>query len=197
MPTLPDVPTARLNRCHAGRCGSSGLRAKDSRCSKLRQYCTTAGPPTHADPAPSIPFSGCATSSLIIGRITIATGHHLWIFQGLLMRMPIRMTTKSPSISAVYLRACTSAIGRLHPLRRLDADQVERPLHHGLRRAAEAEAERLRVAALEDAVLVVEAVEVVGDVDRVVRQLVRAAPLSRLRHDGGELDEPLDELALL
>ena len=45
--------------------------------------------------------------------------------------------------------------------------------------------------------LVVEAVEVVGDPDRVVRQRVRPAPLDRLLDDPGELDEPLDQLPLL
>src|SRR5690242_18417119 len=50
----------------------------------------------------------------------------------------------------------------LHPLRRLDPDEVERPCDHALRRPAEREPERLLVA-LEHAVLVVEAVEVVGD----------------------------------
>ena len=59
-----------------------------------------------------------------------------------------------------------------------------------------AEPERLRLA-LEHAVLVVEAVEVVGDADRVRRQRLRPAPLDRLRDDAGELGEPLDQLALL
>ena len=59
-----------------------------------------------------------------------------------------------------------------------------------------AEAERLRVA-LEHAVLVVEAVEVVGDADRVGRDRVRPAALGGLRDDARELGQPLDQLALL
>ena len=49
----------------------------------------------------------------------------------------------------------------------------------------------------EHLVVVVEAVEVVGDADRVVRDRVRAAPLGRLGDDGRELGEPLDQVALL
>ncbi len=45
--------------------------------------------------------------------------------------------------------------------------------------------------------LVVEAVERVGDLDRVVGQRVRATPLGRLGDDGRELGEPLDQFALL
>ena len=45
--------------------------------------------------------------------------------------------------------------------------------------------------------VVVEAVEVVGDADRVRRQRMGRAPLRRLRDDAGKLDEPLDEAALL
>jgi hypothetical protein len=55
---------------------------------------------------------------------------------------------------------------------------------------------RLRLA-LEHAVLVVEAVEVIGHADRVGRQPVRATPLDRLLDDARELDEPLDQLPLL
>ena len=63
----------------------------------------------------------------------------------------------------------------------------------------EREPERLVLAALrrQHPVVVVEAVEVVGEPDRVHRDRVRAAPLGRLAHDGRELGEPLDELALL
>src|SRR5262252_561905 len=43
------------------------------------------------------PESGRAKSSLIMRGIAVATGHHLLINSGLLMRMPIRKTTKVPS----------------------------------------------------------------------------------------------------
>ena len=62
--------------------------------------------------------------------------------------------------------------------------------------AHEPQPERLLLG-LEDAVLVVEAVEVVRDADRVDRDRVRRPPLGRLRHDAGELEQPLHELALL
>jgi hypothetical protein len=42
--------------------------------------------------------------------IAAATGSHLCGFQNLLMRIPIRNTTKSPSISAVHRSALTSAM---------------------------------------------------------------------------------------
>src|SRR5579859_4615156 len=105
--------------------------------------------------------------------------------------------TRTSSSARFRSGAAPATAGRLHPFGSFHADQIEGPLHDGLRREAEAEPERLRVAAVEHAMLVVEAVEVVGDVDRVVRELVRAAPLGRLGDDGGELDEALDELALL
>ena len=61
-----------------------------------------------------------------------------------------------------------------HPLRCLDPDEVEAARDHGSRRTAEAEPERLLLA-LEHAVLVVEAMEVVGDADRVGGNALRAA----------------------
>ena len=70
---------------------------------------------------------------------------------------------------------------RLHPVGRLDADEVEAPCEHRLRRRDEAEPERLRHRA-EHLVLVVEAVEVVGEPDRVVRERVRGAPGGGFRH---------------
>ncbi len=45
--------------------------------------------------------------------------------------------------------------------------------------------------------VVVEAVEVVGDADRVRGERVRPAPLGRLGDDLGELGQALDELPLL
>jgi hypothetical protein len=61
---------------------------------------------------------------------------------------------------------------------------------------AEGEPERLLLA-LEDAVLVVEAVEVVGDANRVLRDSLRAALLCRIGDDCRQFREPLDQLALL
>src|SRR5579885_59482 len=83
-----------------------------------------------------------------------------------------------------------------HAFRRLDPDEAEAAGDHRLRRAAEAEPERLRLVA-EDAALVVEAVEVVGEADRVRRQELRTAPRRRLAHRGREVGEPLDQLLLL
>ena len=54
-----------------------------------------------ANSACSIPFSGCASSSRIILGIAVKTGHHLRRRSGRLIRIPIRKTTKSPSVRAV------------------------------------------------------------------------------------------------
>ena len=78
---------------------------------------------------------------------------------------------------------------------RFDADEVEAAGDHRLRCAAETEPERLLLA-LEHAVLVVEAVEVVRHADRVLRDRLRPAFRDRLLGDGRELGEPLDQLAL-
>src|SRR4051794_11236212 len=83
----------------------------------------------------------------------------------------------------------------LHPLGCFDPHEVERTSDHGRGRPAEREAERLLLA-LEHAVVVVEAVEVVGDADGVRRQGVRTAALRRLGNERWELGESLDELAL-
>src|SRR6188508_3401342 len=85
--------------------------------------------------------------------------------------------------------------GNLHPLGCFDPQEVERASDHGRGCLAKSEAERLLLA-LEHAVVVVEAVEVVGDADGVRREGMRAATLGRLGHDRGELGEPLDELTL-
>ncbi len=78
----------------------------------------------------------------------------------------------------------------------VDPDEVEAARDHRGGRPAEAEPERLLVA-LEHAMLVVEAVEVVGDPDRVGRDRLRAPLLGRVGGDARELGEPLHELALL
>src|SRR5205823_6295271 len=85
---------------------------------------------------------------------------------------------------------------RLHPVGRLDADQVERARDHASCRAHEAEAEGLRLLA-EHAVAVVEAVEVVGEPDRVVGDPLRAAPGRGLAHDRRELGQALDQRPFL
>src|SRR5262249_59140281 len=59
------------------------------------------------------------------------------------------------------------------------------------------EPEWLRGAAAEDAVLVVEAMKIVRDLDRVRRERVRPPPLRGRRDDARELDQTLHELALL
>ena len=71
----------------------------------------------------------------------------------------------------------------LHPLRRVHADEIEAAGDDELPGAHEAEAECLLLG-LEHAVLVVEAVKVVCDADRVDRDRVRRPPLRRLGDDG-------------
>src|SRR4051812_3933417 len=103
--------------------------------------------------------------------------------------------TRTSSIAMLRSGACRCACIRLailHSLRRLDPDQVEGAGDHALRGPAQREAKRLLVA-LEHAMLVVEAVEVVRDADRVRRQPLRAALLDSVGDDGGELGEPLHE----
>src|SRR5213592_2448842 len=84
-----------------------------------------------------------------------------------------------------------------HALRRLDSDEVEAACDHGLRRPDEGDPKGPRSPAFEHAVIVVEAVEVVGDVGDVDGEGVRPAPLGRLGDDARELHEALDERALL
>ena len=62
---------------------------------------------------------------------------------------------------------------------------------------AERQPEGLRLPGFEHAVVVVEAVEVVGDADRVRRERMRPPPLRRLRDHARKLGEALHELALL
>src|SRR5439155_22625228 len=57
------------------------------------------------------PVSGRCSSSLHILGIARKTGSHLCTFHGLLIRMPIRNTTKSPSIWALIRWGYTSATG--------------------------------------------------------------------------------------
>src|SRR6185503_14965843 len=100
------------------------------------------------------------------------------------------------SSSAMLRSGACRALTVSHPFRCLDADEVEAARNDRLRRATEAEPERLLLA-LEHAVLVVEAVEVVGDPDRVGGNSLRPALHERVRDDGGKLREPLHELPLL
>ena len=93
-------------------------------------------------------------------------------------------------------RAATARFQRtLHPVGRFDPHQVERAGDHRLRRRGQAEPEGLGLA-LEDAVLVVEAVEIVRQADRVRREGVWAAALGRLGDDSRELGQALDQVAL-
>ena len=73
---------------------------------------------------------------------------------------------------------------------------MKRARDHRLGRATQREPEGFLIRA-DHAALVVEAVEVVGDLDRVDRDRVRAAALGRLRDHAGEFREPLDQLSLL
>src|SRR5882757_5248698 len=103
---------------------------------------------------------------------------------------PIAPASVTRTSSSAMFRSGTRLLTRgdptlLHAVRRRDPDQVERACDHGLRGAAEREAERLLIA-LEDSVLVVEAVKVVGDADRVLRDRLGAALLHRVGDDGGQ-----------
>ena len=64
---------------------------------------------------------------------------------------------------------------RLHPLRSFHTDEAEASRNHRLRGPDETQETECLGLALEDTVLVVEAMEVVGDADRVVRDRLRAA----------------------
>ncbi|ADG89872.1 hypothetical protein Tbis_3178 [Thermobispora bispora DSM 43833] len=68
----------------------------------LRQYWTiiTVRHLTNVS-TPSRPLDGSAYSSLSIGAISLATGNHVRTARSLLIRIPIRKTTKSPSILAL------------------------------------------------------------------------------------------------
>src|SRR5437879_7108812 len=103
--------------------------------------------------------------------------------------------TRTSSIAMLRSGACRALIGS-HPFRRVDPDEAEAASDDSLRRAAKAEPECLLLA-LEHAVLVVEAMEVVGDADRVGRDALRAAFRQRVGDDGGQLGEPLHKLPLL
>ncbi len=59
---------------------------------------------------PEEPDSGRACSSLIIFGMARKIGSHLCTFQGLLIRIPIRKTTNSPSICAAMRLSITLAI---------------------------------------------------------------------------------------
>src|SRR3954447_12808020 len=82
--------------------------------------------------------------------------------------------------------------GNLHPFGRFDPHQLESAGDDEGCRAAERETKRLLVA-LQYAMVVVEAVEVVRNADRVGRQGVGPATLGRLLDDGRKLRAPLDE----
>src|SRR6185503_9398543 len=92
--------------------------------------------------------------------------------------------TAPPAAARASARA--SRCSGLHPLGRLHPDEVESAREHGARRLHQREPERLLLA-LEHTVLVVEAVEVVGELDRVLGHRLRAAALGRLPHHGGEV----------
>ena len=84
----------------------------------------------------------------------------------------------------------------LHPFRSLDPDQIEAASDDLLRRCAEREPKALGVGP-EDALVVVEAMKVVRDPDRLVRDPMRRAALRGFPRDPWKLQQPLDELSLL
>src|ERR1700758_642297 len=94
------------------------------------------------------------------------------------------------SSSAMLRSGAVRALMGSHPVRCLDADEVEAAGDHGPRRLAEAEPESL-LPTLEHAMLVVEAVEVVGDADRVGRDALGAALRERVGGHRGKHGEAL------
>src|SRR5215471_4723673 len=108
----------------------------------------------------------------------------------------VTRTSSSARLRSGTARSVSPTCLMLHPLRRPDSDQIEAARDHQLRRAAEREPERL-VLGFEHAVLVVEAVEVVGDADRICGDRVGPAAFSRFTNDFRELEQPLHQLALL
>src|SRR5262249_30976599 len=90
----------------------------------------------------------------------------------------------------------TIAAGTLHPFGRLDADQVEAPCDHHRGGADGAGGEGFAPRA-DHPMVVVEAVEVVGDPNRVDRDRVGRTALGRLGHDRREVRQALDEVLFL
>jgi hypothetical protein len=70
------------------------------RSSKLRQYCTIAGPWISVKCHFSSPCCGCLSSQRSIFGIAMNTGSHLSTRRGRLNRIPIRKTTNSSGIDA-------------------------------------------------------------------------------------------------
>src|SRR5437867_3146537 len=111
----------------------------------------------------------------------------------------------APSAAASVTRTSSSArlrSGRIstkrtpHPFGRVDSDEIETPGNDALRRTDQPQPECLGLRP-DDAVLVVEAVEVVCDPDGVDRDGVWCAALRGLGSHRRKLQEPLDESALL
>src|SRR5581483_7473913 len=112
-------------------------------------------------------------------------------------RQTARITGFSPGQSPPPVSIPTRmARAILHSLRRADPDKLQAAREDALRRAAEPEAERFRIG-VDHPEVVVEAVEVVRDLDRVDRERLRPASRGRLAHDARKLRQALDELALL
>ena len=88
-----------------------------------------------------------------------------------------------PRNTVLFARPAVAARAALHRLGRVDADEVEAARDDELRGADEPEPEPLLLGA-EDTVLVVEAMEVVREADRVGRDRVRRTPLGRLGSRG-------------
>src|SRR5262245_40036856 len=100
------------------------------------------------------------------------------------------------SSSARFLSGTSLTAPILHPFRRVHSHEVQALRYHVLDGQDECEPKGLLLG-LEDAMLVVEAVEVVGHADRVDRDRMWCAALGRLACDLRELEEPFYELALL
>jgi len=101
MPTSPFVPMALLNARHAGRCAACRSFAQAMSRSTVRQYWTMiVVRPNHISP-PSTPVCGFAANAWSMRGMARSTGHHLRSFHTLLIRMPMRKTTKAPSRFAV------------------------------------------------------------------------------------------------
>src|ERR1043165_456186 len=97
-----------------------------------------------------------------------------------------RLPTWSPPSAGNQVDVIHGRRGReSHPVRSLDPEQVEAPGDHALRRETQPQPERLGGVA-EHAAVVVEAMEVVGESDRVRRQELRAAAIGGFAHRHGK-----------
>src|SRR5215211_5101026 len=135
------------------------------------------------------------TTSTSAGTVTAAMTQRQKTSAAAGRSTPAAITDTKPHDAAIpatarFHRSASHALGGF------DSDEVEAAGDDALRRLGERKPEGFGFA-FEHAMVMVEAVEVIGEADGVDRECVRAAPLGRLRDGLGELGEPLHEVALL